>query len=497
MSTTSLSNRLNISPMFRLAVVGATALLAACATVPKNAGFNEVQSDVSPRLEQKLRWNQDAQAGNETGSAVHQLLQTPLTPERAVQVALLNNPSLQADYEQLGIAQADLVQAGLLNNITVSGQWLSSSVETEKDFGVTANILNLLTRGPRKNIQSAVFASTKLAVSNKVLELAADVKVAYYTAQADAQEVALFTQAVAASEAAAELAQRQYQAGTLNRREQLLQQSFYAQTLLDAAQAETRLQTDREHVNRLLGLWGNNITWTLPARLPAPKDIPKLEHLESQAIAQRLDLAVAKQEESGIYYALNYSRRYRFLGPLSLGFDIQKTSDRGTLRGPQVEFGLPLFDQGQPRIARLESEQRAAERRVEALAIAIRSQVREARTKLIAADHAVSYYQSVILPLQEQITKQTELFYNGMLVGVYDLLTAKQNEINAARSDVDALRDYWIARSELERTIGGHLILTKDAESAPAPPHVSWGKTQPDQPARLSLPSNTESKGVQ
>jgi cobalt-zinc-cadmium efflux system outer membrane protein len=125
--------------------------------------------------------------------------------------------------------------------------------------------------------------------------------------------------------------------------------------------------------------------------------------------------------------------------------------------GPTLDLELPIFNQGQAEIARLTAQYRQAQRELEALAVNVRSEVREARGQLIAARDLTSYIGKRLLPTQQEALNLTLQQYNYMLKGTYDLLVAKQNEVAAERSYIEAWRDYWIARAELERAVGGSL----------------------------------------
>jgi len=452
-----------------LAAAGAV-ILAGCASVPRDAGFPEVQNLLAMRIDQRVEWDRDARQDDATHNAVRALLQHPLTADMAVQIALLNNRSLQASYERLGIGQADLVQAGLLHNPTLSIQVLRSSIGTETDAGVVQDLLGILTRTARKRIASAEFDRIELGVAETALELAARTRIAFYTAVADGQILELRQTAASAAQIAAELAERQQAAGTLSRRDQTLHQAFYARALLQEAEFETRANSDREAINRLLGLWGPDTQWTLPHRLPdIPAAPPALEHLESVAVAQRMDLAAARADVDSAAYVLAQARRYRFLSVLGIGFGIKRAADGQISRGPSLELGLPLFDRGQARIIGLESQLRLSEQRMSGMATDIRSQVREARVRLLAAQESANYFRTVLLPLQEQALAETQRYYNGMLAGTYELLAAKQGNIDTARDYIDAVRDYWIARAELGRALGGRI----PPEPAPQPGPMS------------------------
>jgi cobalt-zinc-cadmium efflux system outer membrane protein len=137
-----------------------------------------------------------------------------------------------------------------------------------------------------------------------------------------------------------------------------------------------------------------------------------------------------------------------------LSFTVERETDGSYSRGPGLEFGLPLFDRGQGRIARLEAELERAENLYAQLAIDVRAQVREAQARLTASHAAAMHYRTAILPLAERVVAETLKFYNGMLVGVFELLEARRSHIAAARDYIETWRDFWIAWTDLERALG-------------------------------------------
>lgn len=115
----------------------AMVMLTACAELPPDSGFPEVQKVASERLEGKdVRWDRGAPAPIAASAAVAQLLESPLTVDGAVQIAILHNQRLQAAYEALGISEADLIQAGLLKNPTFSAEFLFGAGPVNPSFSV-------------------------------------------------------------------------------------------------------------------------------------------------------------------------------------------------------------------------------------------------------------------------------------------------------------------------------------------------------------------------
>lgn len=457
-------------------------VLGGCATVQREANFPQVQNAVANHLGQKVEWNRDGERDERAQQAMRTLLRQKLSVEAALQIALLNNRGMQARFEELGIAQADLVEAGLLENPVLSAGALFQDAGTEIDLDIVQNFLGVFTLSARKKIGRAAAERVTLEVSKDVLDLASEVQAQYYRVVGDAEALVLARRVVIATEAAAELAQRQYAAGNLSKREQSLQQAFYAQTLLEVAQAEAQLDADREKLNRLMGLWGANTRWTIPDRLPQiPATLPALDDVERLAIERRFDLAAAKKEAEGVTQALNLARQYRWLSPLGIGVQFKRDPDGEKSYGPRLELGLPIFNQGQTRIARLESERKRAEERVAALAVDIRSEARETRGRVSALHQSVRHFETALLPLQQTIVTETLKFYNGMLLGVYDLLLASQNQIQTGRQYIAANRDFWLAWTELERAVGARVSPPAPA-GTPEPPSKPPTENDTDAP---------------
>lgn len=126
--------------------------------------------------------------------------------------------------------------------------------------------------------------------------------------------------------------------------------------------------------------------------------------------------------------------------------------------GPAIAIGIPIFDWGQARTAAGRHSLRRLWNEYTALAIEVRSATRAAKYRLRNARRQSEYYRRVVVPLAEQITAETQLRYNAMQLGVFQLLQAKQREIDTRRKYILAQRDYWIARTELEQILSGRMV---------------------------------------
>ena len=435
--------------------------MTGCAGMPKETGFKDVQQLVNDRSDYRLQWIRNSDEDRQVQEAIAKLLTDELTVEEAVQIALLNNRSLQAIYEELGVSQADLVKAGLLKNPTFFGLVRfaeDSSEDTNLEFEVSLDFLNILMRPARKKLAAAQFEQTKLRVSGEVLKMATAVKQAYFEVVGAAQINKMREQIAQASKNAFEFAQRLYTAGNISELELKLQHVQYEQSRLDLAASQNAIFATREQLTRLMGVWGKQTAWQAANQLSdIPSEEISLDQLESQAIANRLDLMVARHETEILAQALGITIDWRWLGSAEIGISAERETDGSWLAGPSFSLELPIFDQHQADIARIESQLRQSQNKIYALAVDIRSEVRTLRDKLMMTRNLIEHYKAVIIPLREHIVVLTMQKYNYMLTDTFELLMAKQQEYEDYQKYIEAVRDYWITRAELQRTLGGRL----------------------------------------
>jgi cobalt-zinc-cadmium efflux system outer membrane protein len=447
---------------FSRGVVVTGALCMGCASTSPAPAFKDVAQLTAPRGAHPIRWDQNTVEDDETAKAIDDLLAKDLTVDAAVQVALLGSPRLRSTFEELSISQADLVQAGLLKNpVFTIGRtaWESEHISPNLFAAVEQDFLDLVTLPMRKRVAATELEATKLEVGDAVLKLSAEVRTAYFSAQAAQQIVAMQRMINDAAQTAAELAQRQYDAGNTNDLTLNSELGLASQARLDLKRSEGEAAVLREQLNKLLGLWGQRTGWRLVDRLPdLPPDEVSLDRLEAIAVEKRLDVGAARREFQALDYAASLARTTRWTGIINIHVEAGRL--RGSRRisfGPSVALEIPLFDQRQAAIARLEAFKRQAENNLQALAVEARSDVRSSRVRLTTARSIVEEYGKGLVPLRENIVKFSQQQYDAMLLGVFQLIQAKRSEFEAYHEYIQALRDYWIARSDLERAIGTRL----------------------------------------
>jgi cobalt-zinc-cadmium efflux system outer membrane protein len=450
--------------------------LSGCANVSTERGHDLVGKIVMERTGRSTSWELGTLEDEQVAARVAELLGNGLDRARAIEIALVNNPSLQATYEELGVSQAEMVQAGLLSNPSLGGSiaWPvdGEGGRVEYEASIVQNFLDIFVLPLRKRVAREQFMADTLRVAHEALEVAADVSKALAEVQAHTQLAELGRTVLQAAQAASELAERQHRAGNITDLALATERAAYQQAKLDVAREELELLTKREELNRLLGLWGPQTEWALAEKLPdLPSEETPLEHLETIAIRQRLDVDAARKQALLMSNAVALARAPRLFGVFEVGVHVHQDPDGPRLFGPTLSLELPVFDRRQALIAKLEAQQRQADRRLAALSIDARSQVRIARAQLLSARQVVDHYRKVLLPLRETVVEHATLQYNGMQIGLYELLSAKKEQIEAYRAYVGSVRDYWVARAEIERVMGGRI-------GTPAPRAEERGDTR-------------------
>ena len=438
-------------------VIGIVLLGAAiCPAASLDKSFDDVSGVVMSRTGKRVQWNRGTAPDVEAERYVRAQLKRPLTPNSAVQIALLNNHELQATYEEIGLAQADLIEAGLLRNplFTIERRFPGQAMEAD----ILAEFIDLLFLPMRKRAAAAQLEAAKLRVGSEILKTAAEVRVAFYENQGNLQIADLAQSVEQATAASAEAALQLHQAGNTRSLDLANEEALHVQAKVDFAKTQSAGIESREKLTRMLGLWGAGTNWRVSPRLPDP---PKTEigagGLESRAIAQRLDLAAFKQETLSEARRLGFVRFQEISQQFEVGAHYERETDGTYSVGPSLNLPIPFFNFGQAAKARSEAKVRQSQQKYLALAVQVRSEVRSARDRMLLARQRVDYVQSTALPLRRRVVEESQLQYNAMQVSLFDLLRAKQEEVNAGREYVEALRDYWIARAELEKAVGGSL----------------------------------------
>jgi outer membrane protein TolC len=434
----------------------AVVFLGGCASTGPDGGFGDVKQAVSSRTGAETKWIRSEEDADSARDRVRELLAKPLSADDAVQIALLNNPGLQASYAELGIAGGDLLSSGVLPNPRLSYLRARHGDEYKIETILSFNILSLITVPMAMQAQTQRFEQAKLRAADEGLRVAAETRKAYLRAVA-ARELARYMEDVkSAAEASAELAARMAAAGNFSKLNRMREQAFYAEATARLAHARQQAAAERERLVRLLGLWGEQLQFQLPQRMPGLPAAPHaLPNAEQTAMAQRLDIQAARRDAEALAKSLGLTRVTRFVSEFELGIARVRENPVPVKKGYEIGVPIPIFDWGSGRVAGAEARYMHAANRIAEAAINGRSEVREAYHGYRTAYDVAKHYREEVVPLRKQISDEMVLRYNGMLASVFELLLDAREQVGAVAAYIEALREHWLADADLQRALNG------------------------------------------
>jgi outer membrane protein TolC len=469
-----------------LAVTTALSLsVSGCATFSSDAGLGVAQGVARTELGKdvvKVTTDADAMSAE---ARVAQLLRRPLTADSAVQIALLKNRGLQAAFNDLGVSEADFVRATLPPTPRISVTHLVGSGFLEIERQIVVSLLELATLPTRQAIAETRFRAAQYRAANETFRVAANARRQFYRTVAANQAVGFLQQALGTAEAASTLTQSLGETGAINRLEQAREHAFYAEAAAQLAAARIQQRSEREALTRLLGLWGRDIDYRLPASLPPlPGKLPAERDVEARALENRVDLQMARADLQALAGQFGLTQATRFVSAFSIGLGNRderttstETSSEGTttrterLRGtgPVVDFTIPIYDFGQTGVVSARETYFAAANRLAERAVNTRSEAREAYLRYRGQYDLTRHYEQTLLPLRQTIQNETLLQTNGMIVDAPALIQDARARILANIQAINARRDFWIASTDLKTAlIGGTGSSGDQPASAPA-----------------------------
>ncbi|WP_331692313.1 TolC family protein [Pandoraea sputorum] len=484
------ARRTRRSPLVLAAI--ATLVLSGCATFSDDGGFTSVADTAQQRLGKSAVWARDDAAAQALAKQRDDLLAHPIDIDTAVQLTLLNHRGLQATYAELGIAEASLVQAGRLPNPRFSFQRVQGGgdVSIERTWGI--DFVRVLTMPLASRVEARRFAQVQAQVTQAIVEQATLTRRAWIDAVAAQERVQILEQTTLATQAASELADGMARAGNFSAMRRTQENLVYADTAARLARAREQANAAREQLARQMGLWGQQLSFTLPQRLPAlPAPRPAWPDAEAQALRERADVRAARAALDATASDLGLTRVTRFVNVLDTAYRNNSATGSPSERGYEISLEVPLFDWGSTRIAGAEARYRQSVDRLADTAVAARADVRTRRAQTLAAWDIAEHYRTTILPMRQRVSDEWLLRYNGMLASVFDLLTDAREQRDAVLGYIDATSDYWLADAAFRESLGGG---TPEASASPSPteasaPVASSSSAAPSAPSAPSAPA--------
>jgi outer membrane protein TolC len=461
------------SVLLMFAVPALAALgMAGCAGFSKDGGFNAVAEAAHARLGKEVEWPRTPEDRAKVDARVAELLAHSLSVEDAVQIALLNNRRLQGQFQELGISEAELVQAGRLPNPRFDLRHASAAGQYDIEETLSFDVLALLTMPYVHGIEKRRFARTQNSTVLIVAQLAEDTRAGFYAAVAARQSLDYAQKVRSAAATGAELANRMVTAGNWNRLDQAREQSFFNDSVRSLTRAQLTEESAREKLLQLMGIAVQSgaalgpspalepvaVPVQFAAALPElPAGLEALPDVERAVLQDRLDLRLMHMRLDELRESLKLTASTRFVNVLDLGATRvrQGPRDEPYERGYAVTLEVPIFDSGAARIKKSEAVYAQAVDEFAQAALAARSQIRVSYAGYRAAFEQARQQRDSVLPLRQAVTQQNLLRYNASQIGIFELLSDAREQALSVDDYIQSLRDFWIAKSRLDGALLG------------------------------------------
>lgn len=447
-----------------LRLTGATlaaAFLAGCASVGIDDALKETNTSAQQFTGGQLELSRTQEQRDRRAALTQGLLSKPLSQNDAVQLALANSPSVQTLIAQSWGDIAAANQTGRMPNPIFTFERMTLNSELELGRLLSFGLVDLILLPQRLSISESQANQAKVQLTGAVVDQVTQVKKAWVRAVAAQQSLQYAQQVNRSAQASAELARRMQQIGNFSKLQRARQQVFYADATTQLASAQHVTTAAREELIRILGLDDAQAAkMTLPDRLPElPKAPREAKEVSATATEQRLDvqLARAQLDVAGKSQGINLLSTFvdvELGGRYDTVFD-NAEGTKSNRRGFELDIRLPLFDWGSAQRDALNAQSLAAANRYDATVRGASSQLREGYSAYRTAYDIARHYRDEIVPLRQTMADENVLRYNGMLIGVFELLAEARDQISSVTNAINAQQQFWLADAALAASVMG------------------------------------------
>ncbi len=393
---------------------------------------------------------------------VRRLLSEGLDEDRAARIALLHHSDVRAMYEELGIARAALIQAGLLRNPVLAADLRFFSGDPEVELSLTQSILDVFFRPLRRSLAEAELERAKAQVSQRLVSMVGEVRRALVEVRSESQLLRWERESLGAAEAARDLTRQLLDAGNVTDLEMAMREARVAGLKWSVASAENSIEEARERVNVLLGLWGDLVSWELSGEWGEALSLDSISgvdvsRVESRSVGASLELAENRARIDAAARHAGITEWERWVPELEAGLSAKRETGGEWGLGPAIAAALPVLDLGQAAQESARADLRRHLFHHAALAVEIRAAARTLRQRFLHLRDGARFHEDVYVPLKSKVAHETLLQYNAMQVGAFDVLAAKQEEIAAQLEHVRIVRGAWLAFLDLKQLLAGSL----------------------------------------
>lgn len=466
------SNRLSLPFSKAVLALLLSLILHGCASVDFDQSLHKTNQTAADFTQGKLSLAQTMEQREERNRIAGQILEKPVSQNDAVLLALVNSPGLQALLAQNWSDAATAAQTGRISNPIFTFERLTSINELELSSVLAFALLDLLTLPQRYDMAQRMIEHTQLQLTSTVVDHLTQVRQGWVKAVAAQQSLIYAKQVYDSAQASAELARLLQSVGNFNKLQRARQQAFYADAATLLATSQQTATSTREELIRLLGLSDTQAqALVLPERLhDLPSEPISPDEASRITSAARLDIRLARSEYESAAKAQGVTA-FTSISDIELGLRYDTVKDKSNnhktiKRGFEISVSLPLFDWGDARRDAMNARTLAAANRLEATVRAAGSNLRQSYSAYRTAFDLARHYRDEVVPLRKVISEENLLRYNGMLIGVFELLADSRDQVRSVIEAIAAEEQFWLADAALQASLIGKPTLTSAGSMA-------------------------------
>ena len=395
---------------------------------------------------------------------VDELLQKELTLQGAVEIALKNSPGVQAMLSEYWADSSGIALSGSIPNPVFEFGRLTADEELEIERMLSIGLLDLIRLPVMKRKAELRLDANRLMLSSNVVDRITKVKNTWVNAVAEKQLSSYAEQVFSSAEASAKLAANMQAIGNFNAISRARQQSYYANAATNLTTARHAALAAKEALIRALGLDATQAALLkLPQRLDELPERPlSTEEVISVATGNRLDvqMGIADLKAAGYAQGISVFAEATDIEIAGISETVWKEDERESARGFEIGIELPIFKSISKIRDQMNAKTLTAANRLEQTTRSASSHLREAYSGYRSGYDLAKHYRDEIVPLQQLISEENLLNYNGMIIGVFELLADSRTQIEAVQSAIQATRQFWVADAALRSSMVGKPVAT-------------------------------------
>ncbi len=448
----------------RIFYIGVIFIISGCSSYKFEDSLSDINSNKEIVIAGKITAAINKEQQDELFNNSKELLNSEVGEKEAVELMLSKSPSFQSllfKYRESGSAAA---QNGRIANPVFSFERMVKGSEIEYGRFLSFGLLDLLLLPTKQKSSKLAVDLNDVNFASEIYGAINDVRISWFEAVASEQQLTLYDNAFIALSANAELAKRMKKTGNMTTSDRIREQLIYSEATIALAKAKMRKISSRENLIRKIGLTeseANNLT--IPKKLPElPKAPISIEKIANK-ISDRFDVKTARIEYELLLEQVGVEKINSYTD-IEFGYRNDRIKDDGVIlnkKGYELEIKIPIFDWGNLQRDKIQAELIAKQKSYENIVLTAASEFREAYLRYRTAFDIAKHYYDQIIPMHEILLEEANYNYNGMIIGIFELMQSGLEKSTAEIKAIDALQNLFIAELDLNGVAVGRKLGAK------------------------------------